>query len=207
MPRAHAHQRREPRERNDGMQRNPMTDIAQIDERRISMRIQRQYPRRPHMEPRQWRQCISQRTRPTQRRPGNRLPIPVCLGAIALQRFAPAVEAQCDAGGDVCGEREDDEEGLGDGGLVVWASEEERAVCRGYGAREERDEGGVGDVEGGEDCEGVGRVFLGAGYYQELICSCRGDDNGGCLGRESHGTYTTKSLHDRPVSVPVFRSS
>lgn len=83
------------------------------------------------MEPRQRREHISQRTRATQRGPGNRLPVAQRLGAVALQGFAAAVKAERDARGDVCGERNYDEEGLGEGGLVVGAGEEEGAVCGG----------------------------------------------------------------------------
>ena len=117
------------------------------------------------MEPRQRHKRIPQRTCPAQRRPRNRASVPARFGAVALQCLAPAVQAQSDARGDVCDEREGDEEGFGDGGLVVRPCEQERAVCGVNGAGEEGDEGGVGDVEGGEDGEGVGGVALGACYW------------------------------------------
>lgn len=60
-------------------------------------------------------------------------PVPIAMGAVvggavAEARLAAAVEAQREAGDDVCGEREGDDEGLGEGGLVVRAREEEVGV-------------------------------------------------------------------------------
>lgn len=63
------------------------------------------------------------------------------------------------------GEGEDDEEGLEGEVLVVRAGEEEVVVAGGDGAGCEGYQGGVGEVGGGEDGEGVGRVFLDAGYW------------------------------------------
>ena len=65
----------------------------------------------------------------------------------------------------MCEEWERDDERLGEGRLVVRPGEQEVAVCFWDGADGEGDEGGVGDVEGGEDAEGVGGVFLDASYW------------------------------------------
>jgi len=55
-------------------------------------------------------------------------------GAVAEAGLAAAVEAQREAGDDVCGEGQGDDEGLGERGLVVGAREEEVGVRRGEGA-------------------------------------------------------------------------
>lgn len=65
----------------------------------------------------------------------------------------------------MCEERERDNERLGERGLVVRSREQEVAVCFWDGADGEGNQGGVGDVEGGEDAEGVGGVLLDAGYW------------------------------------------
>jgi hypothetical protein len=72
----------------------------------------------------------------------------------------------------VCGEREGDECGFGEEGLVVWTCEEEVAVGLGDGAREEGEERSVCYVEGCEDCEGVGGVSLGACYCTFILALC-----------------------------------
>lgn len=62
----------------------------------------------------------------------------------------------------MCKEREGNEQGLGEGGLVVRAGKEEVAIGLGNGASGEGDEGGVGYVERGKESECVGGVFLDA---------------------------------------------
>lgn len=88
------------------------------------------------------------------------------VAGVALEGLAAAVEAQGEAGGDVGGERGDDEERLEGEVLVVGPGEEEVGVAGRDGAGGEGYQGGVGDVGGGEDGEGVGRVFLDAGYWR-----------------------------------------
>lgn len=57
-----------------------------------------------------------------------------------------------------------DEEGLGEAGLVDFAGHQEEGLGVRYGAVDERENGGVGDVQAGEEAEGVGGVSLYAGY-------------------------------------------
>jgi hypothetical protein len=116
------------------------------------------------MEPRQRHKRISQRTRTAQRRPRNRTAIVLRFGAIPTERLAAAIQSKCDPRRNVCDERKRDEQGFGEEGLVVRASEQEVAIAFRDGAREERDYRDVCDVERSEDCEGVGRVSLGSGY-------------------------------------------
>lgn len=128
------------------------------------MHVGREDARGPDVEAGERHKGIAQGARPAQARPGNRLPVGGGFGAVALEGLAAAVEAQGDARGDVGGEGQGDEQRLGDGGLVVGPGEEEVAVGLWDGAREKRDEGGIRDVEGGEDGEGVRRVLLDAGH-------------------------------------------
>jgi hypothetical protein len=57
------------------------------------------------------------------------------------------VDAECDAGEDMCCDWEGDEERFEGEGLVVWAGEEEVVFRGGDGACYEGDYGGVGYVE------------------------------------------------------------
>lgn len=129
------------------------------------MHVHGQDPRRPDVETRKREQNVPQHARAAEHRPRDRALVCSCLGAVALQRDATSVQTQCHAGGYVCEKWERDDEGLGEGGLVVRPGQEEVAVCFGDGADGERDQGGVGDVEGGEDAEGVGGVLLDARYW------------------------------------------
>lgn len=130
------------------------------------MHVHRQDARTPNMEARQREQDVTQQRSAAQRRPGNRALVCARLCAIALQCLSPPVEAQGDAAGYMGDEGQGDDEGLGEGRLVVWAGEQEVAVCLWDGAGGERDQGGICDVKGGEDAKGVGRVLLDA-------CHCR----------------------------------
>lgn len=97
------------------------------------------------------------------RYPSPVIPARISVVAVAAQQGATAVEPEQQTRDDVGQEREDDDEGLGQGvGLVVGPAEEEVFGGGGDGAREEGEEGGVGYVEGGEEGEGVGGVALGA---------------------------------------------
>jgi hypothetical protein len=213
MPRTHTNQRRESRRRNRRMQRKSMANIRQVDQRTIPMRIQRQQPGRPHMKPRKRHKRISQCTRAAQRGPRNRAAVASCFGAIAAQGLAAAVEAESDARGDMCDEREGDESGFSEEGLVVWTCEEEVAVGLGDGACEERQERGVCYVEGCEDCKGVGGVSLGACYCTVILALCascmltRTIMWNARLGFWEMETYTTKQPHGPPTSTPAFPSS
>lgn len=121
------------------------------------------------MEAGEREQDVAQQRSAAQSWPRDRALVCACLGAVALQGLSPPVEAQRDAAGYVGDEGQCDDEGLGEGGLVVRPCEQEVAVCFGDGAGGERDERGVCDVEGGEDAEGVGRVLLDARYCRVSV--------------------------------------
>lgn len=90
------------------------------------------------------------------------------LRSVAFECLVSSVEAQGYARGYVRDEWEGDDERFGDRGLVVRAGKKEVAVCLGDGSCKERDDGCVCYVEGGEDGEGVGGVFLDARDYATI---------------------------------------
>lgn len=122
--------------------------------------------------------------------------------AVALEVLGAPDESQDDAGADVREDGQADEEGFGDRGLVDLAGEEEVGFGGGDGARDERDEGGRGEVEGCEDGEGVGGVALNAGYWDERV-SWR---LGGRGGRGTDGKRWRRGL-DRGRSARVRSSA
>lgn len=119
------------------------------------------------MKARKREQCVAQRRRPAECRPRDAPLVRSCFGPVALQRDAPPVQTQGDSRADVREQRERDDERLGQRGLVVGPCQQQVAVCVGHGADGERDERGVGDVEGGEDAEGVGAVFVDARHWDD----------------------------------------
>lgn len=89
------------------------------------------------------------------------------VAAVAPEVLRSPDEAEGNPGADVREDGQADEERFGERGLVDLAREEEVGFGRGDGARNERDEGGCGEVEGCENGEGVGGVALDAGYCGE----------------------------------------
>lgn len=85
--------------------------------------------------------------------------------AVASDVLGAADEAESGARGDVGGDGEEDEEGLGEGGLVDLAGLEEVGLGGGDGCGQQRDEAGVDKVDGGEHGDGVGGVALDAGDW------------------------------------------
>ena len=79
------------------MCRKAMAYVAQADEAVVAVHIQRQNPCGPDVETRKRQQNVPQQTRPAECWPGDRALICACFGAVALERLAPAVEAQCDS--------------------------------------------------------------------------------------------------------------
>jgi hypothetical protein len=165
VPHARGHQRAESSERDEWMRREAVRDVRQTDQAVIAVHIHGKNARGPHVEARKREQHVAQQTCAAERRPGDGPLVCERLGAVALQGLAPSVEPQCNARGYVCEERERNDERLGERGLVVWPCQEEVAVCLGHGADGEGDQRGVGDVEGGEDAEGVRRVLLDPCYW------------------------------------------
>ena len=151
-----------------------MADVRQAYHGIVAVHVGRENSGGPDVKAGQRDQSISQSAGGAQSRPRDGLPVALCLGAIALQGLVSAVEAQSNAGGDVGDEREGDEQGLGQGGLVVGAGEEEVAVALGHGSGEQRYYGRVCHVEGSEDGEGVRGVALDAGDWARVSRGGRG---------------------------------
>lgn len=93
--------------------------------------------------------------------PGDTAALGAGLGAVAADVEPAPVQAEGQAGEEVRGQRGEDQEGLEQRRLVVRSRQEEvgvRAVQVAPG--EQGKEGGVGQVQGEEEGEGVGGVFL-----------------------------------------------
>jgi len=107
-------------------------------------------------------QRVAQQACAAQRGPGNRALVCSCLRAVSFQGLTSTIEAQDNAGGGVCKEREGDKQGFGECGLVVGACKKEVAIGLGNGAGGKGNEGGICYVERSEESKCVGRVFLDA---------------------------------------------
>jgi hypothetical protein len=68
----------------------------------------------------------------------------------------------------MCDERETNEEGFGECGLVVWTCEQEVTIRFENRACGQRYYGNIRYVEGSEGCEGVRRVLLYAENYRVM---------------------------------------
>ena len=184
-----------------------MADVGQTDHGIVAVHVGGEDPGGPDVEACEGKQSISQRAGAGQSRPGDGLPVAGRLGAVALQGMVAAVEAQGNAGGDVGGEREGHEQGLGEGGLVVGAGEEEVAVAFGDGAGEQRYDGRVCDVERGEDGEGIRRVALHAGHCTSvgLLSAAAGAGVGaGAAGEKTYGSRQARGCPGRAwLRVPA----
>lgn len=93
-------------------------------------------------------------------RPGDPAALVARFGAVASDAEAATVDAEGDAGEEVRCQWGEEEDGFEQLGLVVRPREEEVGVCGVEVARDEGEERGVGDVEGQEEGERVGGVFL-----------------------------------------------
>lgn len=89
------------------------------------------------------------------------VPVPV----VSLLVPTSAQETDGEARGYVGQDGQPDEEGFRQTGLVELAGHEEEGLGVRDGAVDERYQGGVGEVQAGEQGEGVARVALDAGYW------------------------------------------
>jgi hypothetical protein len=92
--------------------------------------------------------------------------------------------------------------------LIIWAREEEVAVRFDNGTCGERDDGDVCDVEGGEDCEGVGGVFLDSyDYFDVSMCMSVMSQCPDVPWMDMGGygeTYATTLVHGLPIAGPAY---
>lgn len=129
MPHSDPNKHAIPRPRQHRLPRKPMRHILQSDAGAPALDPQRQHAVHKRVAEDERQQEVAEGGGAAERGP----PVPIAMGAVvgravAEARLAAAVEAQREAGDDVCGEREGDDEGLGEGGLVVRACEEEVGV-------------------------------------------------------------------------------
>lgn len=139
-----------------------MCDILQPNARAPALNPQRQDAIYKRMARDERQERIAQRARAAQLRPRQPPAVVSALSTVPVDALPAPVEAQRDSCADVQGQRGEDERGLEERGLVVWAREEEVCVGSGERARHERDHGCVEDVGCEEGREGVGRVALDA---------------------------------------------
>lgn len=132
-----------------------MADVIEIDQTRVTVRIQGEDTGGPNVKASKREQPITQRTCTAKLWPWDRALILTCLCAVAVQCLTSPVQTQCDSRGYMGDERKCDKKGFGQCGLVVRPCEEKVAIAFYDGAGGKRNQRGVGYVESGEYAEGV----------------------------------------------------
>lgn len=139
MPDAHPDKHRIPAPGKHGLPREPMRHILQSNAGTPALDPQRQHAIDEGMAQGEWQQNIAQGRGAAERRPpfasvAGRGASAALGGAVAEAGLAATVEAEREAGDDVGGEGQGDDQRLGERGLVVGPREEEVGVRRGEGA-------------------------------------------------------------------------
>ena len=168
MPAARGEQAYVPQGRDGGVAREPVRDVRKADVRAVALHHERHDPVHGDVHREEDGKGVPRGADPADGGPDPHRGAAdgggvVCVAAGVL---GAAEQAEGEAGGDVGWRGAGDGEGLGEGRLVELAGLEEVGFRGGDGAREEGDQGRVGEVDRGEDGESYGGVALDAGDWE-----------------------------------------